>query len=879
MLPNHRASELRDRFKANTQYNNALQPYSLENPNKIAANKRFLSRSSDSRASNSAGGINAIGSTNAVSLSNLEFNRHQTGSLTTSDGIDPARPGRYVDEYQLSRFQVGQRVQINLDSSAFDTVLSVVDGKTGKELFYDDDSGPGLNSQLNFTTVGDVDYRIRVTSFGEGETGDYTLKTSNDNRAQVLRLDREHNGVLDRTDGFNSLLSTNYSKDYKLRNIKAGQAIQIDLSSRAFDPYLQLLDAKTGELITSNDNIGAGKDAQINFVAENNPYVVRVTSSNTAGRGQFNLSATQSRRRLSVNTLRLDRPVSGELKSTDGINPRRAGSFADDYRLSGTRTNREYEINLSSSAFNTYLQLIDARSGRVIQSNDDIGEGDYNSKIKFKTQFGKSYLVRVTSSAAGALGNYTLSANLAGQAIANDNITTNQSRSGSLSNTDGMNALRAGAYADDFRLTGVTANQRVQINLDSADFDPYLQLINVRTGQQIAFDDDSGGNSNAQLTFTAQSGVDYQIRVTSYQGYETGQYMLTTRTLAQSTSPAPVPAPVPPTVSPRPSPRRSFNSTTGYGMVNAAEAVARAIGQPTFSEVADLGGNDWGRDLVKAPEAWARGYTGQGVTIAVIDTGVDISHPELRNSIWRNTDEIPGNGRDDDGNGYVDDVNGWNFAYGQYNNNVTPGNSSWSQHHGTHVAGTIVAARDSRGVTGVAYGAKIMPLRLGTVDNNGRFTNGGDLAEAIRYAVDNGADIINMSIDWADSSSVREAVAYAASRNVVMVSSAGNLSNSTPLSPASYATNYGISVGAIDRNGYTAYFSNGAGADSRMHHVMAPGSDVYSSIPGGGYSSMSGTSMAAPHVTGVIALMLSANPHLTHAQVRDIITNTTTIVS
>jgi len=168
--------------------------------------------------------------------------------------------------------------------------------------------------------------------------------------------------------------------------------------------------------------------------------------------------------------------------------------------------------------------------------------------------------------------------------------------------------------------------------------------------------------------------------------------------------------------------------------------------QPTFADVPNLGGNNWGNDMVNAPEAWARGYTGQGVTVAVIDSGVDISHQDLSNNIWRNTGEIASNGIDDDGNGYTDDVYGWNFGIGQNNNNVLPGTTSSGQGHGTHVAGTIAAANNGIGMTGVAYNSRIMAIRMGDVDSQGRFTNGGNLAQAIRYAVDNGARVINMSL-------------------------------------------------------------------------------------------------------------------------------------
>ncbi len=128
----------------------------------------------------------------------------------------------------------------------------------------------------------------------------------------------------------------------------------------------------------------------------------------------------------------------------------------------------------------------------------------------------------------------------------------------------------------------------------------------------------------------------------------------------------------------------------------------------------------------------------------------------------------------------------------------------------------------------------------------------------------------------------RQALAYAASRNVITVSAAGNSRDDNPeiaklpLYPARYATDFGISVGAVDDDRFITDFSNLPGTDSRMNHIMAPGDYIYSTVPGNQYNYNSGTSMAAPHVAGVVALMLSANPNLTHAQIRQILTETST---
>lgn len=309
---------------------------------------------------------------------------------------------------------------------------------------------------------------------------------------------------------------------------------------------------------------------------------------------------------------------------------------------------------------------------------------------------------------------------------------------------------------------------------------------------------------------------------------------------------------------------QNYNSTNGYGLINGAAAVARAIGQNTFADVPDLGGNNWGADLVKAPEVWAHGYTGKGVVVAVVDTGVDYNHEDLKNNIWTNSKEIAGNGIDDDGNGYVDDTYGWNFA--DQNNNTLDDNG-----HGTHVSGTIAGENNNYGVTGIAYDAKIMPVKALDSSGSGSYSS---ISKGIRYAVDNGANVINLSLGGGSSNRTLEsAINYASSKGVIVVMAAGNDGDSSPDYPARYASKSGIAVGAVDKNNNLADFSNRSGTNP-IAYVTAPGVKVYSSVPNNQYATYSGTSMAAPHVAGIVALMLSANSNLTDAQVRQIVTET-----
>lgn len=310
----------------------------------------------------------------------------------------------------------------------------------------------------------------------------------------------------------------------------------------------------------------------------------------------------------------------------------------------------------------------------------------------------------------------------------------------------------------------------------------------------------------------------------------------------------------------------TYDPNSGYGIVNAGIAVGAAIGQAPFAQVQDT---SWALDMMNIPEVWARGYTGRGITIAVIDSGMDLTHSDLRPNLWTNSREIAGNRIDDDRNGFIDDIHGWNFSLN--NNNVAP-----SSAHGTAVSGIIAATRNNIGITGVAYDAKLMPIRVTNAQDNWN----GNLANAIRYAVDNGARVINLSLWWSDSPQLRDALAYAASRNVITVAAALNEGANQPSHPARYATQFGVAVGAVDRDRRLSSFSNRSGADPQMRYVLAPGRGIETTIPGNSYQSgWWGTSMAAPYISGVVALMLSANPNLTPDQVRQILIESTTDAS
>jgi subtilisin family serine protease len=273
------------------------------------------------------------------------------------------------------------------------------------------------------------------------------------------------------------------------------------------------------------------------------------------------------------------------------------------------------------------------------------------------------------------------------------------------------------------------------------------------------------------------------------------------------------------------------------------------------------GANDWNLNAVNAPEAWAQGYTGAGVIVAVIDTGVDYYHSELAGSIWTN-DDIAGNGIDDDGNGYIDDYHGWDFAYGDNNPLDVHG-------HGTHVAGTIAAAHNGIGANGVAFGALIMPVQVLDAEGSGTWEA---VAAGIRFAVDNGAHIINLSLGGGYHTAIAGALAYANQMGVFVAAAAGNEAAAIPGYPAYHSGDFGnvLSVGAHNSSDTIAGFSNRVG-NSGAVQIDAPGVGVFSCLPGNLYDSWNGTSLATPHVAGVAALVLESNPNLTPSQLRQML--------
>ncbi len=268
-----------------------------------------------------------------------------------------------------------------------------------------------------------------------------------------------------------------------------------------------------------------------------------------------------------------------------------------------------------------------------------------------------------------------------------------------------------------------------------------------------------------------------------------------------------------------------------------------------------------------AEKGWAITTGSKKVTIAVIDTGIDYNHPDLKNQMWVNDKEVAGNGIDDDGNGYIDDIHGWN-AHGK-NGNPMDGNA-----HGTHCAGTIGAEHNNGiGVAGVMSDVTLMAVKFLSDEGSGSLA---DAVVAIDYATKMNVDI--MSNSWGGggfSQALEDSIKAAKNKGILFIAAAGNDSSnndSRPSYPATYQVDNVISVASHTAQDTISSFSN---FGKRTVHVAAPGSNVLSSTPNNEYKVFSGTSMATPHVSGVVGLLLAENGRMPVLEVRNRLMATT----
>ena len=294
-----------------------------------------------------------------------------------------------------------------------------------------------------------------------------------------------------------------------------------------------------------------------------------------------------------------------------------------------------------------------------------------------------------------------------------------------------------------------------------------------------------------------------------------------------------------------------------WGLVNTGKNLGGIFSQGVAGE--DI-------NMSKAWEITKVSTGDQVIKIAVIDTGVDYTHPDLKSQIDVNEMELNGKpGVDDDGNGYIDDIYGYDFA--NKDGDPMDGNG-----HGTHCAGVIGAGHNSIGIAGVMSNVKIVPIKFLSDAGSGETI---DAISAIDYAIKRGVHV--MSNSWGGGEkeqSLLDAITAAEAAGITFIAASGNESNNNDKKssyPANYDISNVISVGSFTGTGSKSSFSN---YGLKTVHVTAPGSSILSTYKRGGYSSLSGTSMATPHVAGVVGLILSMEPHLTPLEIRERLINT-----
>ncbi|MEG4406325.1 S8 family serine peptidase [Microcoleus sp. MON2_D5] len=520
-------------------------------------------------------------------------------------------------------------------------------------------------------------------------------------------------------------------------------------------------------------------------------------------------------------------------------------------------------INLTASSIDQQTQIADfivAHAGdRLSFSASDRVTGDLaDSQLKPQSQSAVANADPLTG---------TISASQLNVADPGNSLSTARNivgvENGSISLTD----LVGTGDRDDFYRFDINTKSNFNLRLDGLTRDANVRLIHDRNrnggvdrGETIASSIEIGTIPDVINVPNLVPGT-YYVQVSSFFNNNSTNYNVN----FSATS-----IPVVPDIT---TPNGVYNTNYGYGLVNANAAVSHTLNRSSlFPALPDLGGNNWALDVINAPEVWNQNITGKGIVVAVVDTGVDYTHPDLDGNIWQNNDEIAGNGIDDDRNGFIDDIRGWDFVSSdndprdQIDNNPI-GKNFYG--HGTHIAGSIAAERNDFGITGVAYNAKIMPVRVWPASSPGSPNN---VAAGIRYAADKGANVINLSGSY-HSTQVNDAIEYANNKGSVVVMAAGNSGVDQPGYPARKADRLGIAVGSIDVNGRMADTSNRAGSTA-LDYVVAPGVDIYSTTPYSTYDTLTGTSMATPQVAGVAALVLNANPTLTPAQVESILTTT-----
>lgn len=299
--------------------------------------------------------------------------------------------------------------------------------------------------------------------------------------------------------------------------------------------------------------------------------------------------------------------------------------------------------------------------------------------------------------------------------------------------------------------------------------------------------------------------------------------------------------------------------TVEYDRIIHLDQLGTAHTEDTTTTSSSSDSNSWGQQMIQANALWSAGIKGQGVLVGVVDAFVDVTHPQIAPRVALNTGEVPSNGIDDDKNGYVDDYYGAAFV-------SNPGTTTTVSAHGTHVSGIIAADPNYGSIQGVAPEAQIVPSQFIANDGSGSL---GDAVLALQYASTRNVKVINASWGGAPCvTSLHSEFQQLQAKGILIMVAAGNDGadiDTNPTFPAAFDLPNQLTVAASTATDFMTSWSN---SGFNLVQLAAPGENILSTVPGNSTAYMDGTSMATPFVTGSAALLLSAVPNATPAQIR-----------
>ncbi|MBD1867940.1 pre-peptidase C-terminal domain-containing protein [Cyanobacteria bacterium FACHB-471] len=582
-----------------------------------------------------------------------------------------------TDTFDYYRFSVRNtsNVRLSLSGLSADADVQLLNRAGG--VVQSSTAGSSTAESINRTLSARI-YYVRVYPYNSSDTN-YNPSLSAtpvvrtpDGAGNTLGTARNA-GILNRRRTFRDFVGSNDPNDYYRVALARNSNFSLTLNGLNADADVQLLN-RNGGVIQSSTASGATSES-IRSVLNTGVYYVRVYPYSGNTNYNLALSATAAPVDGAGNSLAAARNLgvlNGNRSFQDFVGRIDTNDY---YRFSLNRTS-DFRLTLNRLSVDADVQLLDS-SGEIIQGS--YAEGSLPESIN-RTLNASTYYLRVYPYSGNTNYNLSLVAAAATQLDGAGNTLGSARNLGTLSSSRLFRDFVGTSDTDDYYLFNLEQSSNFRLVLNGLTADADVELLNS-VGEVVQSSTLSG--SSPELIDRQLNAGTYYVRIYPFNNSNTNYDLLLSGTPTTSV----------------------FNPIYGYGLVNAAAAVARAVGQAPLSDVTNLGGNNWGNDLVNAPEVWARGYTGGDVVVAVIDTGVDYGHTDLNDNVWVNAGEVACNGIDDDRNGYIDDVRGWDFI-GRDNNPTD------EDGHGTHVAGTISGENNTFGVTGVAYNARIMPVRV-----------------------------------------------------------------------------------------------------------------------------------------------------------------------